>query len=138
VRRLLKAVIAALLLSASAAQAGTYQIAHGSTCPLMDQPKGLYRLIDRVGIATGLDLQKGFRISGSLLCFYHQGLSSPGSPVYVYTYRVTIDKEIRDAGATRWATLHERTSYGATDGDQSWVNELEKETRTVIELTRRK
>jgi hypothetical protein len=97
------------------------------------QSKALFHLIDRVGTAADLTLPKQYELHGDLRCLYHRGLSSPGNPVWVYTYRITIEKQIREGGVDRWLPLSEWTSFGVTDGSNVWTEELERSTRKVID-----
>lgn len=128
-------IASTLALTAPAVQAGTYMIARASDCSLMGT-KPLFDLINEVGLATNLDLKSDMRIAGVLRCFQHPSLTQAGSPVYPYTFRATIEKQVMDGGRMQWLPVAEQTSFGISDGTGPWHEELRRTTRNLIQQLR--
>lgn len=129
----MKSTILAVLMAAisSVAMAGEFQVFYSSECQLMSK-RQVYDLINEVGIAEGLSLRPEYHIAGTLRCFYHRGLSGPDSPVLPYTFRVTIEKQVKDGNKKGWMTVSEWTSWGVTDGTRAWHDELRKSVSQLI------
>jgi hypothetical protein len=87
-------------------------------------------MIDKVGIDEGLSLPPSMAIVGTLHCAPVSQLTEPRQH-YIYTYRVTIDKEVNDNAVKRFATLTEYTDFGISSTHGGIVNRLNSATRIV-------
>lgn len=112
--------LALLLVAAVPAYAGKYGIAHGQDCPAL-RAQQVFNIINQVGIEERLDLPEDQRIAGSIRCGRHASLTEQdGNPVYMYTWRVAIERRIRDGTTVYWVQLRpnlENVSYGLATAD---------------------
>lgn len=129
------ALLGALLAAALPAHAGTYQVGHAQECPGLRQ-RQVFNTLNQVGIEEDLSLPKGQQITGRMLCYQHPTLQQDGMPVYVYTFRATIEKSIKEGNSQRWILLRdslERTGYGI--GTSAGLDEaIRRESRNLIRM----
>lgn len=126
--------LAALSLT-TLAHAGTYEINHGQGCPALRKNQ-VFDTINQVGIEEDLHLPTGRRINGEMHCGRHPTLTDNGIPVYMYLFRVTIEKQISDGGVKHWVLLKPnlvRYAYGVK-AQEFLAEEIQKETRTLVRM----
>jgi hypothetical protein len=122
-------LLAGAAFAASAAHAGTYSILQESDCPLINAGE-LTKVIQKAGVATGLDLPKDMALRAELRCTVN-GKAAPGAR-YVYTFRAAIEKQLNDGEQMRWAPVAQLTGFGTTTGSTLLLREVGFTVRDLI------
>jgi len=121
-------LMAAALLAAGAAQAGTYSVQQESDCPLVTAGE-LQQALHKVGKASGLDLPRDMALRAELRCA--AAAKSAGAP-YIYTIRATFEKQVADGEFQRWAPVAQLTSYGTASGSATLLRDVSYTVRDLI------
>ena len=121
-------ISAALLAAAGAAQAGTYSVQQESDCPLLTSGE-LQQALLRVGKANGLDLPRDMALRGELRC---SAQHKAAGAAFVYTFRVSMEKQLGDGDFQRWAPVAQLTGYGTAAGSSALLRDVSYTVRDLI------
>ena len=119
-------MLAAALLAAGAAQAGTFNALQETDCKLITRGE-LQKVIHKVGVDTGLKLPKDMAVRTEVQC-----AQDVNSKRFVYTIRAAIEKLVNDGEQQRWAVVAQNTGYGTTTGGAALLREVRFTVRDVI------
>lgn len=121
-------LLAATVLAAGAANAGTYSILQDTDCPLVSKG-ALSSAIQRAGKTTNLDLPKDMALRAELRCALDKSVRGGR---YVYTFRATIEKQVSDGEQQRWTPVAQHTGYGSTAGRAALLRDVQFAVRDLI------
>lgn len=121
-------MLAAALLFAGAAQAGTYSVLPETDCPLVTTGE-LQQAVTKVGKANGLDLPRDMALRAELRCTV-QGKGARAR--FVYTFRAAIEKQLADGELQRWAPVAQLTGYGTTASAKPLLRDVSFTVRDLI------
>ena len=119
-------MLAAAMLAAGAAQAGTFHTLQETDCKLITRGE-LSKVVNKVGVDTGLKLPKDMAVRTEVQC-----APDLHSKRFVYTIRAAIEKLVNDGEQQRWAVVAQNTGYGTTTGGAALLREVRFTVRDVI------